>query len=106
MRAQKTGMSSQELEATSVAIAQKIMKNLKNPTWNVPNVIHLEPNSEVYLGRCPGIKDKAGKKTVILHSPKLPSMLSRRHTLVKYNTEEKQWTVTDLKVLHFLSILN
>lgn len=90
-------MSSQELEATRVALAQKVMKNLKNPIWNVPNVIHLEPSSEVYLGRLPG-KNKEGKKTVLLHSQKLPSMLSRRHAMIKYDDEIKQWTITDLKV--------
>lgn len=90
-------MSSQELEATTVALAQKAMKNLKNPIWNVPNIIHLEPSSEIYLGRCPG-KNKEGKKTVMLHSQKLPSMVSRRHAMIKYDKGVKQWTITDLKV--------
>lgn len=85
------------LEATTVALAQRAMKNLKNPIWNVPNVIPLEASSELYLGRYPG-KNKEGKKTVILHSQKLPSMLSRRHAMIKYDEGMKQWTITDLKV--------
>ena len=86
------------LEATTVALAQqKAMKNLKNPIWNVPNVIPLEASSELYLGRFPG-KNKEGKKTVILHSQKLPSMLSRRHAMIKYDEGMNQWTITDLKV--------
>ena len=94
------GMSAQqEIEATkNVVLAQKIMKNLKNPIWNVPDVIHLEPSIEVCLGRCPG-KCKGRKTSVILHSQKLPSMLSRRHALIKYDAEVKQWTINDLKVL-------
>lgn len=80
-----------------MSVAQKAMKDLKNPTWNVPNEIHLVTNSEVVLGRCPG-KSKGSKKALILHSPKLPSMLSRRHALIKYDANVKQWTITDLKV--------
>lgn len=83
--------------AKRVAIAQKVTTTLKNPTWNVPNEIPLAPCAELVLGRCPG-KSKGNNKAVILHSPKLPSMLSRRHALIKYDTKLKQWTVTDLKV--------
>lgn len=91
-------MSSQESEAATLALlAQKAMKNVKNPVWNVPNVIHLEPSSELYLGRYPG-KSKEGQKTIMLHSQKLPSMLSRKHATMKYDEGVKQWTITDLKV--------
>ena len=93
-------MSSQpgKLEASSAALAKKVIKDLKNPSWNVPNTITLVHSSELLLGRCPG-KNKGGNKaTLVLHSQKLPSMLSRRHALMKYDTQLKQWTVTDLKV--------
>lgn len=98
-------MSSQSevVAAASVAIAEKATKDLKNPTWNVPNEIRLVPGTELVVGRCPG-KNKAGSKSLILHSPKLPSMLSRKHALIKYDTKVKQWTITDLKVFYHCNL--
>lgn len=90
-------MSSQEKEA---AIAQKVMKELRNPTWNVPDEIQLVARNQLVVGRHPGKSKGDGVKTLVLHSPKLPSMLSRRHALIKYDTRSKCWTVTDLKVIY------
>ena len=93
-------MSAQEVqgvEAKRAAVIQKLMTKSKKPTWNVPDEISLVPNGELIVGRCPG-KSMADSKAIILHSAKLPSMLSRRHALIKYDTSLKQWTITDLKV--------
>lgn len=87
----------QRLEAKRTAVIQKLMTKSKKPTWNVPDEISLVPDGELVVGRCPG-KSMADSKAIILHSAKLPSMLSRRHAQIKYDMNLKQWTITDLKV--------
>ena len=87
----------QGVEAKRAAVIQKLMTKSQKPIWNVPDEISLVPNGELVVGRCPG-RGVADSKAIILHSDKLPSMLSRRHALIKYDTSLKQWTITDLKV--------
>ena len=89
-------MSTQEIQAVEAKRAA-VTQKLKKPTWNVPDEIPLVPSSELVVGRCPG-KSIPDSKAIILHSSKLPSMLSRRHARIKYDTSLKQWTITDLKV--------
>ena len=81
-------------EARCQVLAQRNLKNslkrLKKPNFNIPDKVPLLPSREFTVGRCTA--------DVIMHSPKLPSMLSRKHAAIKYNPKNKQWLVEDLEV--------
>ena len=88
----ETGTQTPEVQ--SQAIARKLHRELKNPLWSVPEKIRLNPARETIVGRC------ASNSThqVMLHSPKLPAMLSRKHACIQYNPKNKKWLVEDLEV--------
>lgn len=81
-------------EAQSQAIARKLRRELKNPMWSVPDKIRLNPARETIVGRCAS----NGTHHVVLHSPKLPAMLSRKHACIHFNPQNKKWLVEDLEV--------
>ena len=61
-------------------------------TWNVPDSISLDPTQLLTIGRTPSTD-------VMLHSPKLPSMLSRKHAAITFDPDKQQWSIEDLEVL-------
>lgn len=81
-------------EAQCQALARKVIRELKNPMWNVPDQIQLNPAHQTTIGRCPS----SSVYHVMMHSPKLPSMLSRKHASIQYNPITRQWVVEDLEV--------
>ena len=66
-------------------------------TWNVPEYIHLDPTQSLIVGR-------TSAADIILHSPKHPSMLSRKHARLQYNLTNQLWTITDLEVSFLLTV--
>ncbi len=80
-------------EAQSEMVANSLLKKMKKTTWNIPDQIQLFASGrEMVLGRC-------HPASVIMHSPRLPAMISRKHAVLTYNSDQKQWTVEDLKVI-------
>lgn len=77
-------------------VAQRLLPQLTKPKWNVPDEIQLSSSKELIVGRCPNEGPEI--TGVILHSSKLPSMLSRKHASVKYDKKMKQWMIRDLRV--------
>lgn len=78
-------------EAQSQVVAKKALKQLKRHNWNIPDRVPLTPGREVVVGRC-------SDASVVMHSPKLPAMLSRRHAALRYSPDNEHWLVEDLKV--------
>lgn len=68
----------------------------KTQTWNVPDSILLDPTQSLTIGRTPSTD-------VMLHSPKMPSMLSRKHAAITFDSDKQQWSIEDLQVLLFAS---
>ena len=64
--------------------------------WNTPLQISLEPSQSTVIGRLPASSYKCHR--VILHSEKLPYMLSREHAELTYNNQDKKWMLKDLEV--------
>lgn len=60
--------------------------------WNVPDSIRLDPTQLLTIGRTPSTD-------VMLNSPKLPSMLSRKHAAITFDPDKQQWSIEDLEVL-------
>ena len=81
-------------EAQGQVLARKVIRELKNPMWNVPGKIWLNPAHKTTIGRCPS----NSAHHVMMHSPKLPSMLSRKHASIQYNPATRQWLLEDLEV--------
>lgn len=90
--AMETAASTPEVQCQ--ALARKVIRELKNPMWNVPDQIRLNPTHQTTIGRCPS----SSAYRVMMHSPKLPSMLSRKHASIQYNPITRQWEVEDLEV--------
>lgn len=64
--------------------------------WNVPNEVVLDESYRTVVGRCCENTAK-GDAYVLLHSSKLPYMISREHSALKFDWEKKKWTVEDMK---------
>ena len=92
-------MDTSRSKAQSQVPTKKLRQVIKKPEGNVPESIQLSLNRETTVGRCAS----AGTATVVLNSPKLPAMLSRRHASLKYNPKMKEWMVEDLEVYMFAS---
>lgn len=75
---------------------------MKSCKWNTPQQISLDPSQSTVVGRLPEATYES--RRVVLHSEKLPFMLSREHALLTYNHHEKKWTLTDLKVLDIILV--
>ena len=64
----------------------------KDVSWNIPDYIFLDPTRSLTVGR-------TSMADVMMHSPKHPSMLSRKHAMFQFVSSSQQWTIEDLKVL-------
>ncbi len=84
-------MNSITPEAQSEEIAKKLLKGMKKVTWSIPDRILLQTNEEMSVGRC-------HPASIMMHSPRLPSMISRKHATVTYISDSQQWAVKDLQV--------
>lgn len=84
-------MATQQQE--SVSRKRKLVENEVNKAivWNVPDYICLDPTQELIIGR-------ASLADVVMHSPRHPAMLSRKHALLCFDSTSQQWTIEDLKV--------
>ena len=80
----------------ALGLAKKMRKEIKKPEWNVPESIYLSLSRETTVGRC--ASESTGTASVVLNSPKLPAMLSRKHASLKYDPKTKGWMVEDLEV--------
>ena len=70
--------------------------------WNVPLNIPLNSGRKTVVGRLPVASEVDHSECVVLHSQKLPYMLSRHHASLTYHQEQKRWMLTDLNVWHNL----
>lgn len=73
-------------------VAEKKKDKTGKSSCSVPDQIQLLLCAELIIGRCPGV----GGAT--LHSPGLPSMVSRKHASIKFVEVTSQWVVKDLNV--------
>ncbi len=64
---------------------------------NTPLQIPLDPAQKTIVGRLPASSGK-DKHCVVLHSEKLPYMLSRQHASLTFDKEQNKWVIQDLKV--------
>ena len=85
-------METNRSKAQSQVVKKKLRQEIKKPEGSVPESIRLSLSGETVVGRC------TGTATVVLSSPKLPAMLSRKHASLKYDPTMKEWMVEDLEV--------
>ena len=69
----------------------------KSRKWNAPLQIPLSPGHKTVVGRVPAASCEE-EYCVILHSEKLPHMLSRQHAAIFFDKDQKKWIIEDLKV--------
>lgn len=72
---------------------RKLVENEFNKAvvWNVPDYICLDPTQSLTIGR-------AFVADIVMHSPRHPAMLSRKHAMLRFDSSSQQWTIEDLKV--------
>ena len=66
----------------------------KEPYWNVPDHVFLDPSKPLIVGR-------TALADVMMHSPKHPCMLSRRHATLTFDPTSQHWSMEDLEVFSF-----
>ena len=60
--------------------------------WSVPDIVLLDPAAgPLTIGR-------GGQADIVLHSPRHPSMLSRVHATLWFDTSSQRWIIVDLEV--------
>ena len=81
-----------QLQSTPARASKKRKHANKDLSWNVPDNISLEAMRPLTVGR-------STAADIVMQSSKVPSMLSRNHAVLDFNSVTQQWTVEDLKVL-------
>ena len=71
---------------------------------SVPNEVYLDEGKRTVVGRM-FPKEVVRDICVSLQSRKIPCMVSKRHSILKFDKDNKRWTIEDTKVSHKLSIL-
>ena len=79
-------------------ISSSLQPSMTSYKWNTPLQIPLDPAQKTVVGRLPAASSKGDKHCVILHSEKLPYMLSRQHASLTFDKKQNEWLVKDLKV--------